>query len=365
VYNKSIILSVTNDLVTDQRVHKVASSLHEEGFKVTVVGRELKNSLQIDRDYKTKRFRLFFNSKVWFYAEYNLRLFFYLLFHKADLYISNDLDTLLPNFLVSKLKKKSLIYDSHELFCEVPELNERKFQKSVWKKLEEFLLPKSLYNITVCKSISDEYKKQYGSNFEVVRNVPLRKLPCKITEKDEVILIYQGALNKDRGIELMIESMKFMPDYKLWIVGSGDLDDELVSLASDVGVKSNVKFLGRKNFEELTEVTCKATLGLSLERDTSASYHFALPNKLFDYIQAEIPVVVSDLPEMKRIVKDFHVGEVFEGRTAEELSILIVNLIKDKPRYNSFVLNSKKASQELIWEKEKKVYISMIEKVLA
>ena len=363
--SKKIILSVTNDLVTDQRVHKVATTLQNNGYDVTLIGRKLDGSLPINREYKTKRFRLFFNKKIWFYAEYNLRLFFYLLFNKFDLYISNDLDTLLPNFIISKLKRKALVYDSHELFCEVPELNERKFQKTVWRKLESFLLTKITNNITVCKSISEEYEKLYGCKFEVVRNVPSQKDKCGSKVKKDVVLIYQGALNKDRGIELMVESMKYMADYKLWIIGSGDLEEELRLLIKKVGVDENVNLFGRKNFEELTRITCKASLGLSLERDTSASYHFALPNKLFDYIQANIPVVVSNLPEMRRIVDDYGVGEVFYGGTPKDLAVQIKAIITDGVKYTEYVKKSKLASEKLIWENEYKVYLNVVEKALA
>jgi hypothetical protein len=105
---KQIIVSVTNDITTDQRVHKVCTTLIEMNFNVTVIGRKLKNSIPLKRTYITYRFHLVFNKGFLFYAEYNFRLFFKLLFTKKDILLANDLDTLLPNYLVSRISKSPL-----------------------------------------------------------------------------------------------------------------------------------------------------------------------------------------------------------------------------------------------------------------
>ena len=137
---KSVIVSVTNDLVTDNRVNRTCSVLKSLGFRVVLVGRKLKQSSEISRSYECKRFRMFFKKGVLFYSFYNLRLFFFLLFRRVDLLYANDLDTLLPNYLVSKIKRVPLIYDSHELFTEVPELQNAPFKKAVWTKIEKYII---------------------------------------------------------------------------------------------------------------------------------------------------------------------------------------------------------------------------------
>ena len=136
---KRIIVSVTNDLTTDQRVAKICNSLTDLNLEVILVGRILKKSIQINRNYSTKRFKLWFNKGPLFYANYNIRLFFFLLFTKTDFLWSNDLDTLLANHIISKWKSKKLIFDSHEYFTEVPELIDRPKVQKIWKRLEQKL----------------------------------------------------------------------------------------------------------------------------------------------------------------------------------------------------------------------------------
>ena len=352
-----IIVSVTNDLVSDQRVHKVCLTLQEIGLDVLLVGRRLKGSEEVQRSYQTYRMKLLFNSGPLFYAAFNFRLFWFLLFQKHTLLLSNDLDTLLPNFIVSKLKRSVLIYDSHELFPEAPELQNRPFVKSIWESLERFLLPKLQHTYTVCRSIADHYQKQYGLKMEVVRNVPFRKVKTE-QDKKQKTLIYQGAINPGRGLELAIESLVYLNDYNLLVVGDGQGLDELKKLAEVKGVGQQVKFVGRVPYEELEKYTGQASVGLLLEEPLGKSFEYALPNKLFDYIHADLPFIVSNLIEVKRIVEVYGVGEIVQERTPQSLAKQIRNIS---------VIKSEKyqqAQEQLCWEKEQKVLRNLIDPLL-
>ncbi|WP_157961055.1 glycosyltransferase [Lutibacter citreus] len=352
---KRIIVSVTNDLVNDQRVHKVCSTLLEMDYDIVLIGRKLKNSQSIERPYTTIRLNLIFNKGFLFYAEYNIHLFFKLLFLKKDVLLSNDLDTLLPNYLISKLFKKKLVYDSHELFTEVPELIDRPFVRSFWLAIEKLILPNIKNNITVCKSIAKYYKFKYGADFSVIRNFPKKinsiktgSFPFKI--EIQKIILYQGALNIGRGLELIIDTMLFCQNTILVIIGSGDIEHALKKKVLDLKLSDKVKFIGKINPFELKKLTRLADLGLSLEEDICLSYRFALPNKLFDYIQSNVPVLTSDLPEMKNIVLKYKVGEIVKNRNPEKLASQIKILLKNTNYFS--IEKFEYPKNELNWEKE-------------
>ncbi|MBN2892463.1 MAG: glycosyltransferase [Bacteroidales bacterium] len=356
---KRIIISVTNDLVSDNRVHKVATSLQNSGFEVFLVGRKLKNSPEISRKYKTHRIRLIFNKSVLFYAEFNFRLFLFLFFHKVDILLSNDLDTLLPNFFVSSLKNRKLVYDSHELFTEVPELIERPKVQKIWLKIERFCLPKIKYSYTVCQSISDYYKEKYGIEMGVVRNIPFCEKIEKLTiQHDNKILLYQGAVNIGRGLEEAVEAMQFLEGFELWIIGGGDIENQLKTRVKDLNLEEKVKILGRKKLEELAEYTNQADLGLSIEKNMGLNYYFALPNKIFDYIQAEIPILCSDLPEMSRIIKNYNIGAILESHEPKKVAIQIKLIFENKSQFEIWTDNLKVAKKELCWQNEEKILLT-------
>ncbi|MGZ4043852.1 MAG: glycosyltransferase, partial [Bacteroidia bacterium] len=152
---KIAAVSVINDLVTDNRVNKTCNVLLDSGYDVILIGRVLPASLPLPNwGFKTIRMNLLFKNGPLFYLFFNLRLFFKLLLLKTDLLFANDLDTLLPNYLVSKLKHIPLVYDSHELFTEVPELLNSPFKKKIWLSIEKRIVPRLKNCITVNSSIA-------------------------------------------------------------------------------------------------------------------------------------------------------------------------------------------------------------------
>jgi glycosyltransferase involved in cell wall biosynthesis len=328
------------------------------GFNVLLLGRKLPQSLPLQtRNYQTQRFRLLFKKGPLFYAEYNLRLYCFLLFSNFDVLLSNDLDTLPANFLISKFLKKPLVYDSHEYFTEVPELIYRPHVKRLWEWLEEKMLPKIKHAYTVCNSIADIYTKKYGTPFQVVRNVPMASTSVKTKEKqtDEKVILYQGAVNIGRGLEQAILAMKYIENAKLIIAGDGDVKAQLEKLVEKENLHDKVEFTGKLPIEELVKLTPKADLGLSIEEDLGLNYRFALPNKLFDYIQAKVPVLVTDLPEMEAIVKNYNIGEITSSLKPEKLAKKIIEALHNQEKRKTWEQNLEVAAQELTWENEEEI----------
>jgi len=367
---KKVIVSVTNDLVSDQRVHKVCTTLTNMGFEVLLVGRKLPDSPELEhRNYATKRMRLLFKKGPLFYAEYNKRLLLFLLTHKFDLLVSNDLDTLLANYLASKQKSKPLVYDSHEYFTEVPELKGRK-AKDVWERIEAKIFPKLKDIITVNKSIADLYQAKYDKKLKVVRNIPLRQSKIATLTKMELgikhqhVIIMQGAgINMDRGAEEAVLAMKYVENAVLLIVGSGDVLEILKSIVKHENLEEKIQFIPRLTLDKLYAYTTLADVGLSLDKNTNLNYYYSLPNKIFDYIQCGTPVLASDLPEVKNIIQSYDVGLVLEEHSpksiAKSLNFMLSNDFK-----TSHKGQLQRAAQELVWENEEKVLHEIYTKYL-
>lgn len=352
---KRILVSVTNDLITDQRVHKVCTTLTENNFEVLLIGRKLKNSQKINRKYNTTRMKLLFTSGFLFYAEYNLRLFIKLLFLKKDMLLANDLDTLLPNYLISKLFNKKLVFDSHELFSELPSIQGRYSQK-VWRFLEKWLVSKQEYFYTVSDSIANWFNKNYDVKPLVIKNFPKYNESLFSESKDKYI-IYQGALNNGRGLLALIEAMKLVEHIKLKIAGDGPFKSKIQEKINCCKVEEKVILLGNIEPEKLVSLTQNATLGISLEENLGLSYKYSLPNKLFDYIQAKTPVVATYLPEIKKVVETYRVGEIIDNHTPKSIAKAINIVLKNGKSF--YQLNLEIASKQLTWEGQEEKLVSV------
>ncbi len=372
---KRAIVSVINDLSTDQRVHKVCNTLQQLGFEVTLIGRKQRLSLPLSkRNYNTKRMVLVFEKGPLFYAEYQIRLFFYLLFHKVDVLVSNDLDTLLPNYLISKLKSSKLVYDTHELFCEVPELQTNPTKKKIWKSIETWIFPKLKYVFTVNDSIAKSYKEEYNVEVKVVRNVPLlanqtnvvkaSKQELEIPEHKKIIVLQGAGINMDRGAEEAVQAMQYVNDAILLIIGSGDVIPVLKQIVRDQKLETKVKFIGKIPLEILVQFTQLADIGLTLDKDTNINYRYSLPNKLFDYIHAGVPVLASNLVEVKKIIKHYQIGDCIDNYTPQHIASKLNSMLIDEARLQMWKKNTKIAAAQLNWENEeqilKEVYSSFL-----
>lgn len=360
-----------NDLVTDRRIDKTAKSLEKLGFEVIMVGRRKRDSQKLEaRTYHTRRMFLIFEKGPFFYAEYNIRLFLFLLFHRANLLVSNDLDTLLPNFLVSGLKRIPVVYDTHEYFTGVPELVDRPKVQRFWKRIEKWIVPRLKEIITVNRSIAKLYEEEYGIRLHVVRNIPPSPDMGSITGKSELglphdkkIILLQGAgINIERGAEEAVQAMQYIDDAILLIIGGGDVIGYLKKISGTPGLKDKIIFIPKQPFDRLIHYTRCADIGITLDKDTNINYRFSLPNKLFDYIHAGIPIVASPLIEIKNIIETYDIGVLIRNHDPKHIAEVFNNALWDEAARERWIENLQRAARELNWEKEEKILLEIFKK---
>jgi glycosyltransferase involved in cell wall biosynthesis len=372
-----IIVSVISDLVTDQRVHKVSQTLHEMGYDVLLVGTKKSKSQPLQsRDYSTKRISMLFQKGFLFYAEWNIRLFFYLLFKKAPLLLANDLDTLPPNYFVATLKGSIVIYDTHEFFTETAELYNRDFVKRIWIGIEDFFFPRVKYIYTVNNSLADLYKQKYNKDLKVVRNLPLLQttavenaIPASSFSfpADKKILLLQGnGINENRGAEEFVLAAKLINNaFILVIAGNGLIIERLKTMVAANNLQQKVFFTGVLPFQQLQNLTRLAYCGFSLDKPLNINQQASLPNKLFDYLASDVPVIVSNIKEVAKIVGQYQTGIVIEDVTPEKIAAAVHLLDADGNRYLQFKANTRSAINELNWNNEKHIIEDLFKKIIA
>ena len=351
----SVIATVINDTIYDQRMIRICTSLSKK-YNVALWGRKRSTKEQLPSVYTQRRFRFWIQSGPLFYLVYNIRIFFALLFAKVDILHAVDLDTLPACFAISKLRGKKLVYDSHEYFTEVPELVTQPSKRAIWLKIEEYILPRISYGITVGQMIADEYSNKYRVPFTVVRNCPYLKEKVNV-DVQEKYLLYQGALNKGRGLEALIMAMAKL-DIKLKIAGTGDLADDLQQFTKRLQLESKVEFLGLLKPSELPPLTAGAFAGINVSENLGLSYYYSLNNKYFDYIHAELPAITNPFPPYQLLDKTYNCS-VFATAESSEIQSAVNLLLNDPILYDRLKNNCVIARQAYHWENEEKKLMNL------
>ena len=360
---KKIYFTVTNDLTYDQRMHRICTTLAENGYSVTLVGRKLPTSAPLTaKKFAQKRIRCWFNKSKWFYAEYNIRLLFFLLFKKMDAICAIDLDTILPCYRISRWKKIPRVYDAHELFTELKEVISRPSVHRVWLNIEKKIVPKFQIGYTVSESVAEEFYRRYQVKYQTIRNVPM----LESTEpfiRDEKIIFYQGAVNVARGLEYLVPAMQWV-NSKLVICGDGNFMEQLKKLITDYKLEDKIKLTGMLSPENLHKISQKAYIAVAVPEKEGLNQYFALPNKLFDYIHAGLPQITVNYPEYQKINKQYEIAVLIDDISPKRIAEAINNLLVDDVLYRRLKENCGKASQELNWQKEEKKLINFYKSVL-
>ena len=333
-------------------MQRICSTLAGVGYDVMLVGRKLKSSLPLaDKNFKQCRLNCWFTKGKSFYAEFNIRLFFFLLFKRADCICAIDLDTILPCYYISKLKGIKRVYDAHEYFSQLDEVVSRPNIYRFWHRIERKMIPRFKYGYTVCDSLAEEFNQKYGAHYKVIRNVPVLN---ETLEKETVqrVVLYQGAVNKGRGLDNVVLAMKEV-SVPLWVYGNGNFMDELNVIIQKNKLGNNVFLFGMLEPIALKKKTAQSYIAINPFEKTGLNQYLSLSNKFFDYIHAGVPQITMNYPEYKRISAQYKVAELIDDLQPSTISKAINKLLDDNELYARLKHNCLLAKQELNWEKEK------------
>lgn len=355
----NIAVLVSNDLSFDQRVQKTCRVLESAGHTVHLLGRELPNSVAYEGPGTCTRFKLRFKSGVLFYASLQIALYKWLSRNEYDLIWSNDLDTLLPAVLVGGKKGLPVVYDSHEYFTEAAGLTNAPLKRRVWLAVEKMTIPYLGRMITVNSSIASKFSEKYGVQVDVVRNMPeLSEEFPQMGDRsafeeygvptDKPIMLMQGAfMDRDRGAAEAVSAVKHMEGVTLVLVGAGIEWDEANERVEEPGLKGKLYCIPRLPYLKLKKLTASADVGLSLDKALHENYTLSLPNKLFDFIHAGLPIIASPMVEVKRIVEECGVGVVTAEVSDEAIAEAVYKAL-ETPRETWFK-SCMEARKKLHW----------------
>lgn len=364
-HKKHIILTVTNDLVFDQRMARICQSLAEANYNVTLLGRKHKKSKALlEKKYIQKRFTCWFTKGKLFYVEYTIKLFFQLLFSKkADAYCAIDLDTIAPVYYISKLKGAKRIYDAHELFCEMEEIVRRPAIYKIWKGIESKFVPKFENGYTIGGMYAKEFQKLYNVNYHIVRNATvLIQNPLAATEGKKYIL-YQGAVNEGRSFETLIPAM-LQVNATLVICGHGNMFEQVKQLIETNNLQEKVILKGYIEPLELKKYTAEAIIGITLFSETGKSNYLSLANRFFDYMHSGVPQIAMAYPEYTLINTEFEIALLLENVATQTIADGLNKLLQNKELLSRMRANTIACRQKYCWQQEEKTLINFYKKVL-
>lgn len=370
--SKKIISFVFNDFTRDIRVYKENKSLLDNNFKILVVATDGKNLKTNDTFHNIPIYRIKCNT----ISIFPINLILYWIksiwkFRKERYFHCNDLYTL-PIGIAIKIffnKKAKVVYDCHELETDAGIYNNKPFLKIIAKICEKILIKHVDKVITVSDSIANVYQNKYHipkpelvlncPNYKTYNNKKLLTAELHIP-KNKKILLYQGEFTKHKasGIKLLIKTFSHKninSNIVLVLLGYGDLFEQMKKET----ISKNIYFKNAVSPDIYMDYISSADYGIHLLDNSCLNHEYALPNKIFEYCMAKLPIIVSNLKEMKHFVNQNKIGIVL---SKEKVSYLLKDIDKIlKMKFNP--INFQKINKEYCWENQEKKLINLYKKL--
>jgi glycosyltransferase involved in cell wall biosynthesis len=331
-------------------MHRIAGTLSRNGFEVLLVGRKRKDSDPLsDQPFGQKRLSCFWEKGPLFYIEYNIRLLLFLLIKRADIVCAIDLDSILPCYFSSVLKKQMRVYDAHELFTEQFEIIRRPVIHKIWLRIERFAVKRFKNGYTVNQFIANWLQQQYGVQYDIIRNLP-HAYRLQAVEKENFIL-YQGSVNEGRCFDTLIPAMLHV-NAKLVICGKGNYYGQTRALIQQYQLEEKIELRGYLSPAALQTITQKALLGLTLFDEKGLNQYQSLSNRFFDYMMAGIPQLCVAYPEYRAINDEFGFAHLTSATDSVTIARELNKLLNDTVLYKSLQQKALEARSVLNWEHE-------------
>ena len=338
----------------DRRLQRIAQALLSEGYELTWVSRTQEGNKSPLKGITHHIINTKFKNGPLFYLEYNWRIYRALKQIKPDLINAIDLDAI-PGCSAGKGPTQKLTFDAHEIYYEVPELINKPIKKSIWKAIARYYLPKIKHSYTVNHSLKLHHESLYNRSYTVVRNIgPVNQEP-RLTFTNTKTLVYLGVLNVGRGIEIAIEAMRRRPDYKLILIGEGDLSQALREQAAGL---ANVEFKGYVKPDSINTILKTGSIGLNMLKAESLNYKLSLANKFFDYMHVGIPSINMKYPEYESIINKDKVGLMVTDYTTDAL-LEAITMMEDEMTYSELSQNAIRCRETYNWKVEKEKLLNL------
>jgi len=310
--------------------------------------------------YRVKRIYLRYSKGPLKFIQFNLKIFFHLLFNHYAIIQARGLWVLPALIFSGKMKKPTIIYDAHEYFVGLSIFDNRRFRKSLWMKIEKKAIPDANLLITVSEPIAQKYQQRYHelSRIEVIRNLPsLQSLSAPLDERykfkyEMPVVLFHGYFMAHRGLENLVKAVSITENVMLLLVGKGPLEQTLRQLSLSLNISDRVQFMDFVANEQLIPFASQADIGATLLEPVSENHRYALPNKFFEYIMAGIPVLASNIPTLEQYIRRYETGKTVDASDPEKIAKGLQYMLSNKDEYEKWKQNARSAAEELNWEKE-------------
>jgi len=383
--NKKVTMVVWNDLITDARVVKEASTLSENGHDVTVVSLDmvsrnekhyrhdagfsvvaLKNRLGLfgglqnshankgrTVDIHFLRMLFLILSRAWVHVA----MIWEIVKTRPNVVHAHDVNVLLTGYVSSILVRSKIVYDAHEI--SVDREGYRKLAKFI-KFIESNIIRRVNASITT----TDSRAVWFSESYQVKKPVVIQNRANKVhvghasnflrrtldISDDCLIVLYQGGMQPGRGMHNLIKVAEKVKECHFVLIGKGRQFEEVQTLVRRFGIEHRVHILEAVKFSQLCQYTAGADIGIQIIRNTCLNHYTTDSNKLFEYIQAGLPVIASDFPEIRRVVDKYDVGLLVNPDNVNEISEAIRLLVNDNVKYTKYKRQVIDAQDELSWE---------------